>query len=326
MADVELLGLFSRYGSVKTCRIIRDRSTGVSFGFGFCEYETSVSARNAISHLNGYCVNEKVLKVSFARVQETSNTTNLYVKNFPVWVTEQHLCALLSRFGRIVQCRVLRDHTTQQPKGAAYVLFESQTDAELAKENLDGKPWPGSSDCLLVSVRYASPPHRLACRKTSNIQSQRPAVQHNNLPTPDQSVFTGSNIASQFLSACNQRTAPNNAYHQGHHRFPHAQGLIGQNSAIHSALTPLYGVVWPPSSPVASDIPGFSNQFPLTHQGYYHHQLPLAQQSFPLLWPQSFTPGTLQTAQYPNTCLNTADSVLNGSHFNSSLPNFFGSY
>ncbi|KAF8571050.1 hypothetical protein P879_01169 [Paragonimus westermani] len=161
LSDVDLSNLFSSVGTIKTCRIIRDRSSGSSFGFGFCEYEDAASAHRAIERFNGYRIEEKILKVSMAKLQgKLYQSSNLYVKKFPISVTEEQLLTEFSRFGKVLQCRILRDRETDESKGSAYVLFENRSDAVNARNALDGCCWPSSSDGQPLSIKFATPPYR----------------------------------------------------------------------------------------------------------------------------------------------------------------------
>lgn len=65
VGDVELERLFSAYGDVQSARVITDRETGRSRGFGFVELETDdVSA--TISAVNGREVDGRPLRVNEA--------------------------------------------------------------------------------------------------------------------------------------------------------------------------------------------------------------------------------------------------------------------
>lgn len=52
MTDEDLSNLFTQYGSVSSAKILKDKMSGRSKGFGFVEMEDEESARNAISNLN----------------------------------------------------------------------------------------------------------------------------------------------------------------------------------------------------------------------------------------------------------------------------------
>jgi RNA recognition motif-containing protein len=62
----ELENVFAQYGTVSSCRIISDRYTNRSKGFGFVEMEDAESADAAISALNGTELSGRTLKVNEA--------------------------------------------------------------------------------------------------------------------------------------------------------------------------------------------------------------------------------------------------------------------
>ena len=49
---------------MKTCKIIRDKITGNSFGFGFAEYYDPLHAKQAVELLNGTEIRDKRIKVN----------------------------------------------------------------------------------------------------------------------------------------------------------------------------------------------------------------------------------------------------------------------
>ena len=61
---------FAAFGSVTSAKVIKDRETGRSKGFGFVEMETDGDAQNAIQALNGSDMNGRNILVSEARPQE----------------------------------------------------------------------------------------------------------------------------------------------------------------------------------------------------------------------------------------------------------------
>jgi len=58
---------FERYGVVNSARIMTDRDTGRSRGFGFVEMQNEGEADQAISALNGYTMDGRALNVNEAR-------------------------------------------------------------------------------------------------------------------------------------------------------------------------------------------------------------------------------------------------------------------
>ena len=63
--DEQLGELFAAFGSVSSARVITDRETGRSRGFGFVEMEDG--ADEAIAELNGHEMDSRPLRVSEAR-------------------------------------------------------------------------------------------------------------------------------------------------------------------------------------------------------------------------------------------------------------------
>ena len=68
--EASLETVFSAHGEVTSARIITDRETGRSRGFGFVEMADDAQAQAAIAALNGTNVNGRDLTVNEARPRE----------------------------------------------------------------------------------------------------------------------------------------------------------------------------------------------------------------------------------------------------------------
>lgn len=68
--ESELTTLFATHGTVESARIIADKFTGQSKGFGFVEMSTSAEAQTAITALNGSEMGGRSLTVNEARPME----------------------------------------------------------------------------------------------------------------------------------------------------------------------------------------------------------------------------------------------------------------
>lgn len=68
--DQQLNDLFAQHGSVASARIITDKFTGQSRGFGFVEMASDSDAQKAITALNGTQFGGRTLTVNEARPQE----------------------------------------------------------------------------------------------------------------------------------------------------------------------------------------------------------------------------------------------------------------
>lgn len=68
--DQALQDAFAAFGSVTSARVITDRETGRSKGFGFVEMDDDNAATEAIEKLNGQPLEGRNINVSEARPQE----------------------------------------------------------------------------------------------------------------------------------------------------------------------------------------------------------------------------------------------------------------
>ena len=68
ISDDQLSDMFARFGTPDSARVVTDRDTGQSKGFGFVEYSNDETARQAMT-LNGTDFGGRALKVNEARPQ-----------------------------------------------------------------------------------------------------------------------------------------------------------------------------------------------------------------------------------------------------------------
>ncbi|CAB0030881.1 unnamed protein product [Trichogramma brassicae] len=153
MTEKELYSMFVTIGPVESCRVMKDYKTGYSYGFGFVNYAKAEDAATAINTLNGLQVQNKRLKVSFARPSgEEIKETNLYVTNLPRNITEKQVEEIFNRFGRIVQKNILKDKLTGLPRGVAFVRYDKREEAQEAINHLHGTIPEGGSEPLSVKI------------------------------------------------------------------------------------------------------------------------------------------------------------------------------
>ncbi len=69
--DNDLEQAFSMYGRVDSARVVMDRDTNRSKGFGFVEMANDTEAQRAINELNGSDLQGRTLKVNEAKPRES---------------------------------------------------------------------------------------------------------------------------------------------------------------------------------------------------------------------------------------------------------------
>jgi RNA recognition motif-containing protein len=73
VTDGQLQELFSAHGAVESAKVIADKFTGQSRGFGFVEMGSGSEAQSAISALNGTQYEGRSLVVNEAKPQTSRN-------------------------------------------------------------------------------------------------------------------------------------------------------------------------------------------------------------------------------------------------------------
>lgn len=151
LTDEEFRSMFLSIGPIKSAKIVRDKATGYSYGFGFVDYEKVEDAQRAMQTLNGLQMQNKTIKVALARPGgEEIKGANLYVRNLPRHYQQMDLERLFQRFGTIIQSRVLTDQSTGQSKGVGFVLFDQKKQAEEAISQISGTVPAGGTEPLLI--------------------------------------------------------------------------------------------------------------------------------------------------------------------------------
>jgi len=73
MGEEDLREIFEEYGEVSSAKIISDKMTGRSKGFGFVEMDDDDSANNAIQELNNAEVSGRNIKVNESKPRENNS-------------------------------------------------------------------------------------------------------------------------------------------------------------------------------------------------------------------------------------------------------------
>jgi RNA recognition motif-containing protein len=80
--DAELKELFAQHGAVSSAKVIMDKFTNQSRGFGFVEMPNNDEAQKAVADLNNTTVGNQTIKVSEARPREERPSNNNYNKRY----------------------------------------------------------------------------------------------------------------------------------------------------------------------------------------------------------------------------------------------------
>uniref|UniRef100_A0A8V0XT02 ELAV-like protein n=1 Tax=Gallus gallus TaxID=9031 RepID=A0A8V0XT02_CHICK len=157
MTQEELKSLFGSIGEIESCKLVRDKITGQSLGYGFVNYVDPKDAEKAINTLNGLRLQTKTIKVSYARPSSASiRDANLYVSGLPKTMTQKELEQLFSQYGRIITSRILVDQVTGMSRGVGFIRFDKRIEAEEAIKGLNGQKPPAATEP--ITVKFANNP------------------------------------------------------------------------------------------------------------------------------------------------------------------------
>lgn len=136
-------------------RIITDRDSGKSKGFGYVEFDSPEAAKEAVSKMNGRDVDGRAWKVDISTPrperqapgerqkkygdQRSPESATVFVANLAFDVDEDTLGAAFEKFGTITHIRVPTDRETGDRKGFAYVEFSSIDESKAAVDGMSGQ-------------------------------------------------------------------------------------------------------------------------------------------------------------------------------------------
>uniref|UniRef100_A0A8C1XN38 ELAV-like protein n=1 Tax=Cyprinus carpio TaxID=7962 RepID=A0A8C1XN38_CYPCA len=160
MTQEEFKSLFGSIGEIESCKLVRDKITGQSLGYGFVNYVDPNDADKAINTLNGLKLQTKTIKVSYARPSSASiRDANLYVSGLPKTMSQKDMEQLFSQYGRIITSRILVDQVTGKPgisRGVGFIRFDKRNEAEEAIKGLNGQKPLGAAEP--ITVKFANNP------------------------------------------------------------------------------------------------------------------------------------------------------------------------
>ena len=90
--------LFVEHGDIAVAKVVKDKISKKSLGYGFVKFLREEDAASAIESKNGFLMGHKKLKVSLARPPSTEiRNCKLYITNLPKEFTEKEVSELFSQ-------------------------------------------------------------------------------------------------------------------------------------------------------------------------------------------------------------------------------------
>ncbi|XP_071736705.1 uncharacterized protein [Rutidosis leptorrhynchoides] len=122
---------FGKYGELTDSVIMKDRQTGRPRGFGFVTYADPAVVDTVIAEthiINGKQVEIKrtIPKGAGERESKDFRTKKVFVGGIPTSVTEDELKDFFSKYGKVVEHEIIRDHATNRSRGFGFIVFDSE--------------------------------------------------------------------------------------------------------------------------------------------------------------------------------------------------------
>lgn len=158
---------FEEFGELAGVRIITDRDSGRSKGFGYVEFVSVDNAIAAVEAKTGADLDGRQIRIDFSEGRQNKGNANqtpqqrssdraqrfgdapkeptstLWVGNISFDATQDTLTEYFSEFGGIKGIRLPTDRDTGAPKGFGYVEMDSVDEAKAAFEGLQGSEMAG---------------------------------------------------------------------------------------------------------------------------------------------------------------------------------------
>jgi RNA recognition motif-containing protein len=233
--DDSLHAMFIAHGNIKEAKVIREKNTKRSLGYGFVRYFREEDASAAIELMNGKIWNTKKIKVSFARPQsEDIKNCKLYVANLPKEMDESAVNSLFSKYGHIIECRVLRySKDSSVSKGVAFVQFNLKSQANNALE-MNGHIFKGQTAPLLVKYAEEQP--------YKGIDSLARVAEY--MYIDGQPFLVGINHSDHSSYYISPSYSPSAPFHSPGYNYPAQTSLL--NGAVYVAANSHQTVFTPP--------------------------------------------------------------------------------
>ncbi|KAL0281678.1 UNVERIFIED_CONTAM: hypothetical protein PYX00_002591 [Menopon gallinae] len=139
MTQNDLQKMFEAFGEIESCKLIMNKVSGHSMGYGFVKFRNHSNAEKALKNLDGLILQHKKIKVSFARpANEPIKTANVYVSGLKNSITEAELINMFSKYGKVLTVKVMNnDGDARKAMAIGFVRFEKHQSAENAIVSLD---------------------------------------------------------------------------------------------------------------------------------------------------------------------------------------------
>ena len=166
ITEAYLQNMFITCGKIIGCKLMRDKTNGVSLGYAFVNYNTEAEAARAIEMFDGHQLDNKKIRVSYARPSsEEIKNANLYISGLPKAIGESDLKTWFAVYGTIISSKILLLESGES-RGVGFIRYDKRAEAQAAIDALNGVTVaPGST----LAVKFANPPKGISSAQLQSV-------------------------------------------------------------------------------------------------------------------------------------------------------------
>ena len=140
--DVVLRGIFAGLEGIVELKVIKDRATGLSAGYGFARFADVERASIALEQIKNQTIFGQQIKANWALQKDKEDALgshhHVFVGDLSPDVRDDALMAAFAHLEGCSDARVMWDHGTGRSKGYGFVSFVDKDQAGRAIEVMDG--------------------------------------------------------------------------------------------------------------------------------------------------------------------------------------------
>ena len=135
---------------IKTAKIIHDKKTGCSMGYGFLIFSSKEEAENALDILSGKIMPKanKFFKLNHAAFnnRKNENEHSIYVCDLDPSITPEKLASFFKKdYKSVINAKIIIDPMTKISRGYGFVIFSDEKEKEKAMKEMDGRLFNGKA-------------------------------------------------------------------------------------------------------------------------------------------------------------------------------------
>ncbi|KAJ6315913.1 hypothetical protein OIU78_019230 [Salix suchowensis] len=134
VSNETLISVFKKYGEIEDCKIVNDKATGRSKGYGFLLFKTRIAARKALKEpqkkVGNRMVSCQLASLGKGQNQKQENSSDvslrkLYIGNVGPQISVENLKEFFAQFGEIEDGPSGFDKSTRKFRGFAFIVYKS---------------------------------------------------------------------------------------------------------------------------------------------------------------------------------------------------------